>query len=504
MKTLFKIIILPAFLLAYLPGKAQFALNGKIDGYTGKEELSVNIPLVFGFYKSNSINVPVAADGTFSIKLPVKEARFANLIFQQKFFQLLIHPGKELRISLKKADTALLLLSGTGLAVNKVVQQADIEEYPSFLNKGADYYDSYSAKDLQNKVVLPYFTKRDEKIKHVMQAAIPQDDKQKITGELTAIAYNYINDMARTESIYRQVADSLIIDVFDHSNIHKTTSGPQFYAYIDNYVRYLETKTFRKIATDNIPSKQPLPYFGISLDSANIFVNKYSKAQWRFLGAIRNLPPAVAEKYTYQLIATAVNYKELKEATDLATAFKAQFPKSLYLPAIDSKVQSLEQLLITNEHNPAIKIVPEMEKITSIYDVIKPLKGKVVYLDIWGTWCGPCKAELMYVPELKKRFKDKPVTFVYLDMDEDSKDGDWRKFIKINEMEGLHFRKSRKDIATFWKELLANANNKAEYYPQYFIFDQEGRLVITKAKRPSERDELYEQLEAVLNKAGSK
>ena len=144
--------------------------------------------------------------------------------------------------------------------------------------------------------------------------------------------------------------------------------------------------------------------------------------------------------------------------------------------------------------------MPNFEKISSIYDVINRLKGKVVYLDVWGTWCGPCKEELKYTPELKVRFKDKDVAFVYLDLDEDNLDSQWRAFIITNNMEGLHLRKSRQTIVPFWKELLANSEDKEEYYPQYFIFDKEGKLVVSKAKRPSEKEELYTQIEQFLIK----
>jgi thiol-disulfide isomerase/thioredoxin len=70
-------------------------------------------------------------------------------------------------------------------------------------------------------------------------------------------------------------------------------------------------------------------------------------------------------------------------------------------------------------------------------------------LDIWGTWCGPCKEELRFNPQLKQYFKGKDVAFVYLDMDDDAKDGQWRDFIKVNGMTGLHLRKSKPIFSNF-------------------------------------------------------
>ena len=495
-----KIIVLFFLLTASVSGHAQFKLSGKIINYSSTEDLKINIPLVFGFYKENSIPIPVSKDGTFNITLPISQTRFANLIFQRKFFTMLLSPGKGLAFNLNVIDTSLKLTSGTALPENKIMQTVDLEEYPFFFAKGQDKLTQFSYSQLQDSVIKPYIAKRDEKLKKVMESQISAKDKSMISSELTAISYNYLNDLARTGYIEKTLINELIIELFDATNpkLPVFSAGPQFYSFIDNYVRYLETKAFVKIKAEHIPPNKPIPYFGISLDSANLFVKRYSKAQWRLLGAMNNLPLNIVEDYAYQLIINAVQYKELKQAMDLSLLFRSQFPKSKHLTAITPKIDGLKSLLAENEKNKKITIADNYEKINSIYDVIKPLKGKVVYLDVWGTWCGPCKEELKYIPELKNKFKDKDVAYVYLDLDDDNLDSQWKEFIKVNNMEGLHLRKTRQTIVPFWKELLANSADQAEYYPQYFIFDKEGKLVVSKAKRPSERESLYAQIEQFL------
>ncbi|RZK25851.1 MAG: TlpA family protein disulfide reductase [Flavobacterium sp.] len=383
---------------------------------------------------------------------------------------------------------------------NKVMQHVNVEEYPFFFAKDQEKLVKLSYLELQENVLKPYLAQRDEKINKVMAANISSRDKKLIITELKAIAFNYLNDVARIGFIDKAAVTKFIIDVFDASNPTPEIfpAGPQFYGYIDNYVRYLETKAFLKIGEEKIPPSQPIPYFGISLDSANIFVKKYSKAQWRFLGAATNLPLNIVEQYTFQLITNSIVNKELRQAIDLTSAFQKLFPKSEHLIPINEQINGLKSILAENENNAAIKILANFENTQSIYEVIKSLKGKVVYLDVWGTWCGPCKEELKFNPELKAKFKGKDVVFVYLDLDDDNLDHAWREFIKVNQMEGLHLRKSRQTIVPFWKELLANATDKTEYYPQYFIFDKTGKLVVTKAKRPSQKDELYTQIEEFL------
>lgn len=493
---IFKRTMLLAIIWIYcLSANAQFKLSGKVVNYSGKEELKINIPLVFGFYKENSVPIPIAKDGSFNIVLPIKETKFANLIYKKIFHTLLLDPNKNLSVNLK--DTILTLISGTALAESKVMQKIDIEEYPFFLkNEGNNEFNKLSFAQLKEKVLKPYFAQRDEKINTVNASTIPFKYKLLIANEVKSIAYNYVNDYARTQVINKLMVDSLILEVFNKADIKPLVfpAGPQYFAFVDNYIRFLETKAFVKIKTEKIPSNQPIPYYGISLDSANIIVKKYDKNYWRWIGVTNNFPLKIVEQYTYQQLINLYNEKDIRPLEGLTKAYQQQFPQSTYYKQVDANVFNLKKLLIENETNKRIKILKNFESVSTMQEIVNSFKGKVVYLDIWGTWCGPCKEELSYVPQLKAKFKDKDVVFVYLDMDEDSLDQSWRDFIKVNNMEGIHLRKNRQTIESFWKELLANATDKAEYYPQYFIFDKEGKLVVTKAKRPSDKDKLYEQL----------
>lgn len=498
MKKLYCLIPLLILIGLALVSNAQFKLTGQVVNYTGNEELKINIPVVFGFYQQNSTDIPINKDGSFTITLPVNEKKMANLIFKRKFTSLLLTPSKNLNVHLNAKDSIVTLVGGSALAENLVAQKANIDEYPFFL--ASNTFNGLLLEQLKKQVLVPYFAQRDEKIKAINGSSISKADQLLLATEVKYIAYNYLNDLARTQLTNRATVDSLILEVFDGASVNPPISpaGPQFYAFIDNYVRFLETKAFAQIKREKIPSSQPIPYFGISLDSANIFVKKYSKAQWRFLGATQNLQAAVAEPYAYQQIVTAYDFKDYNQFKDLVAAFRTKFPQSKFIAPIGVKNAQLDQILSVNEKNEDIKIVENYNAVKSIYEIVKKFPGKIVYLDIWGTWCGPCKHELNYLPALKAKFKGKDVVFVYLDMDEDDKDAAWKDFIKANALSGIHLRKSRANIAPIWKELLANAEDKAEYYPQYFIFDRTGKLVVTKAKRPSNGDELYTQLNSVL------
>lgn len=489
------------FIFIGIQVSAQFKLKGKIMNYSGKAELSVNIPLVYGFHQENSISIPVSKDGTFNITLFVKPQKIGNLIFQKEFYTLLLTSGKDLTVMLDENDKKLKLISGTSLPENKLLQNINIEEQPFFMSEQMlSRFQKLAFTALSTELIQPYFAKQDEKVDRIYASDISLPDKKLIASEVKYNTYNHLSDFARTAVSDKKVIDSIIISIFDSSIIKPEVfpAGPQYYFFVDNYLRYLETKAFLKIKKENIKPADPIPYYRISLDSANIIVKKYGKPYWRWIGGINNLPDVVNEQYTFQQIVNLYSDKDLRQTAALSEAFKKRFPSSKHNYDIDQKMNALKEMLVQNESNSNIQIVKH--DIQSVYDVIKGFKGKVVYLDIWGTWCGPCRDELKYIPELRSTFIDKNVVFVYLDMDDDDRDAIWQEFIKVNGLTGTHFRKNRQTIAPLWKELLLNSQDKAEYYPQYFIFDKEGKLAVTKAFRPSNKDVLYQQINAVLSR----
>ncbi len=71
------------------------------------------------------------------------------------------------------------------------------------------------------------------------------------------------------------------------------------------------------------------------------------------------------------------------------------------------------------------------------------LAGKVVLIDFWATWCGPCREALPHIREIAKKFQGQP--FVVLSVSLDSDGAKWKDFVAKNEMTWLQYRDGRFD-----------------------------------------------------------
>ncbi|MGN7822160.1 TlpA family protein disulfide reductase [Chitinophaga sp. 22536] len=119
------------------------------------------------------------------------------------------------------------------------------------------------------------------------------------------------------------------------------------------------------------------------------------------------------------------------------------------------------------------------------------LKGKVVVVDVWATWCGPCKAELPHLQKLEEELHDKNVTFVGYSVDEAKDKEKWSAFVKEKDMKGVQL------FGVGWGEVTKFYDIKG--IPRFMVFDQQGKIVTIDAPRPS-TPELKALIEKLLGK----
>jgi len=115
--------------------------------------------------------------------------------------------------------------------------------------------------------------------------------------------------------------------------------------------------------------------------------------------------------------------------------------------------------------------------------------SKVMYVDVWGTTCGPCLKEFPHSRELHAKVDPEHILFVYLCTSARSEE-DWKTKIRENDLGGQHFLLNREIGKAFYEELGERQRN-----PYYFIIGKDGELAMKNAPRPSSSE-----VEELLNK----
>jgi peroxiredoxin len=118
-------------------------------------------------------------------------------------------------------------------------------------------------------------------------------------------------------------------------------------------------------------------------------------------------------------------------------------------------------------------------------------KGKVVYLDFWGTRCGPCiQAIKNEVPALHLKYKDKNIVFINICVD--ANEAEWKANLKKLNLQGVNL------IAEGWtKNPVCKAYNVSSI-PHYCIIGTSGKIVNASSPGPEQRFDLSKQIDQLL------
>ncbi len=121
---------------------------------------------------------------------------------------------------------------------------------------------------------------------------------------------------------------------------------------------------------------------------------------------------------------------------------------------------------------------------------LESLKGKYVYVDVWATWCGPCRAEIPFLKEMEKNFHNKNIAFISISTDVEKDHDKWKTFVKEKELSGIQVIADKTNI-DFLKSFDINT------IPRFILIDPAGNVIDADAARPS-NPKLKTQLEGLL------
>ncbi len=110
---------------------------------------------------------------------------------------------------------------------------------------------------------------------------------------------------------------------------------------------------------------------------------------------------------------------------------------------------------------------------------LSDFKGKVVVVDVWATWCGPCRKEIPALKTLEKEYHNKDVVFLSVSLDEIKDKQKWIDFVKQEALTGVQIFGGNglaSDVAKLY-------NIKG--IPRFMVFAKSGKIVTDNAPRPT-------------------
>lgn len=124
--------------------------------------------------------------------------------------------------------------------------------------------------------------------------------------------------------------------------------------------------------------------------------------------------------------------------------------------------------------------MPEFTDVTSGSTIsMKNLKGKVVVIDFWATWCPPCVAEMPSMKKLYAEYHDRGVEFIGVSLDNPKEEGgldDLKKYVKENEIRWPQYYQGKGWESEFSRSWGINA------LPAMFVVDAQGKLYSVEAR----------------------
>jgi thiol-disulfide isomerase/thioredoxin len=139
---------------------------------------------------------------------------------------------------------------------------------------------------------------------------------------------------------------------------------------------------------------------------------------------------AIAPKFPRAILADGRTLAYLKQDEEA----KARFVQFVDMEKEDSPDRQRAMLYIAQPELSRAAMAPPftVKTLDGKQISLDDLQGKVVLIDFWATWCGPCREALPHVREIAKKFEGQPLIVLSVSVDDDQEK--WKEFVDKNEM----------------------------------------------------------------------
>ena len=423
-------------------------------------------------------------DGNFEMSFPLTAATTATFSHGPERASIYLTPGKDLVLSLNPEEfDESMSFTGEGAAPSNFLAQyfltfedgeARMEPIMHLRGDSPEDYLTYATESLADK--LAYLNEFAEE--HDLSEDFVAEQTTRFEYEAGGNMFRFVQyyDYRRAQSLENEEAEddlaALPADYYDFMealplNVDEKVSSSAYLAYLDAFINHKYDQLTQEIEDYDYSNYQAdlLQLSSMLLQGQSRDVVLAKKA----MGMFESAQIGPAEK-VYQ---------------DFKTTKSDKYPT---LVASMTEAYDKAKLLQDGQPAPGLDLMGLDGETVSISD----FKGKVVYVDFWASWCGPCMAEVPSAKKLKEVFaEEKDVVFLYISIDDE--ENAWRKAIEAKQIEGVH------GWSQGWQSD-APVKYGIRSIPRYYLLDRDGNIANNSAPRPSSGEVLQQEIRDLLAK----
>ncbi len=410
--------------------------------------------------KGETFIAEIDSNSNFSIEIPIERIATGRITVGWFYHDICLIPGDDFFITVD-ADT--IKYTGKGAGKNNYLYQAEV-------NRVYDraYYSESNKGELTPVEFLESLKKFKQKRTDFLESYMDSVKLQKEFIDLykieTEVIYeNLIQDYPSRYSYMTKIPlDSLELpEEFIKLNI--------FLNFVDdskivssNYIHNLRNKLYdkaREITKTDTALKWNDAIYVALFDSLSGKTREYVLTKWIVTEFSRDNYDSVAIR----------KFNEIEKGELAQNTFNAALNK------FNEKQSLVGQPLHKEFSNTILKDTAGVR--LSFGEMIEKYDGKVVYLDLWGMGCGPCRAAMPSAKKLKEKLAGEPIEFVYLSV-EDIRNDNWGKVYETTFTNKNHYVLENGFNSRLHKFMEIN------WVPCYMIFDKQGHLIDFNASGP--------------------
>ena len=373
-------------------------------------------------------------------------------VFIDSDFDIVFHGGEKEKF-----------FTGKGASINNYLCKVD-SIHNVFFDSTFNIHEVNDIKKLTNDLEEKYANLynasfKNEPLTKEMEYIFKTHTQASILGLKQAFLYNFNPSEVTSLNLEHKVG--LNTNEFLNDTLLVNLNSSYFESYIENSLNFYYLKTF--ITNDNADTN--------TQNSVNIIENakQYSRPVKNYLlfrNLIYNIKSHGPNFFTDSIINKLIEDKKISpERNQMLSDVKKEFYH-----------------LLPGKPAPDLRGVSQNGEVITLKD----LKGKVVFIDIWATWCAPCIETLPHVLELENLFiNNKDVVFLFLSNDSEEKK--WKEYLTEHpEFKGIQLRSREEDrpFEELWK---------VSGIPRYILVDKQGNIIDAFARNNS-----YEKLQEII------